>query len=379
MMALVESFQPLDLSAEDYAQLRQSPETRARIITKVATQYRHRKLTREAHKLAEDILRVAATDAAVQVRHALVDVLKDFTGLPRDIAITLAHDLNISTIADPIIRSSQVFNEQDLLEIIATASVKRQEAVARKKRVSEAVSDALIATQERPVIVALTENPGARISERGHQVVMDTFSTDARIMENLSLRPTLPPTVAERLIHLVSESLKDYIINNHKISAETTANIIARSREKTTIQIIQPGTPASHIERMVRHLHANQRLTDSLIVRAICTGDIRFFEFALAERARLPLNNISRILNARNVDVHERLYAKCRFAERIFPLLHTALALYHETVADYSEEDSEKFGRRVMERLLTQRTAEESDTLERLLEKLTHCSQASAG
>ena len=128
---------------------------------------------------------------------------------------------------------------------------------------------------------------------------------------------------------------------------------------------------------MVRHLHANHRLTDSLIIRAICTGDIRFFEFALAERAQLPVNNISRILASGGWDVHERLYAKCRFSERIFPLLHAALALYLETLSDHSEEDSERFGRRVMERLLTLRPGEDPETFERLLEKLDSCSQTS--
>jgi uncharacterized protein (DUF2336 family) len=377
MMALVDSFQPLDLSRQDYAGLRESSETRARVIAKVATQYRHRKLTREAHSIAEDILRMAATDTAIQVKRAIVDILKDFGGLPRDIALSMAHDVNTADIAGPVICASDVFTEQDLLDIVATACPQRQEAVARKKRLSEVVSDALIATHSRPVVLALTENPGARISERGHNALLDAFGDDDRIKENLSLRPTLPPACAELLIHMVSESLKDYILHNHRISPETTARIIQSSREKATVQIIQAGTPASHILRMVRHLHANHRLTDSLIIRAICTGDIRFFEFALAERAQLPVNNISRILASGGWDVHERLYAKCRFSERIFPLMHAALALYLETLSDHSEEDSERFGRRVMERLLTLRPGEDPETFERLLEKLDSCSQTS--
>lgn len=129
---------------------------------------------------------------------------------------------------------------------------------------------------------------------------------------------------------------------------------------------------------MVRHLHANHRLSDTLIIRAICTGDIRFFEFALAERSRLPVSNVSRILNAGTCDIHERLYAKCRLSERCFPLLNAALAVYRETLADHSEEDSERFGRRVMERLLTLRTDEAFETFDRLLEKLASCSEASA-
>ena len=373
----MDAFQPLDLSTEDYEKLRASPEVRARVIEKVATQYRHRKLTREAQSLAEDILRMAAKDAALQVKLALVETLNYFSVLHRDIAISLAHDVNAAEVAAPIIRATEVFTEQDLLDIIATACPQRQEAVARKKRVSEVVSDALIAAGSRSVAVALTGNPCARISEQGHHALLDTFGDDERIKENLSLRPSLPPAFAERLIHMVSESLKDYIVNTHRISPETASYIIQNSREKATVQIIQPGTPASHIERMVRHLHANHRLTDSLIIRAICTGDIRFFEFALAERAHLPVTNIRRVLASSGREAHERLYAKCRFAERIFPLLHTGLALHLETIADHSEEDSERFGRRVMERLLTLYPGKEPETFERLLENLNSCSPGS--
>jgi uncharacterized protein (DUF2336 family) len=377
-MVTFDALQPLNLSQDDYKGLRASPDIRARVIEKVAAQYRCHKLTREAHTLAEDILRIAAEDAAMQVKRALVETLKDFASLPRDIAVKLAHDVHTLEVASPIIQTSEVFTEQDLLDLIATSCPQRLEAIARKKRLSEVISDALIASGERNTILALTANPGARISENGYNTILNHFSDDNRITENLCLRPALPPAFAERLIHLVSESLKDYILNNHRISPETTARIIQNSREKATVQIIQPGTPASHIERMVRHLHANHRLTDSLIARAICTGDIRFFECALAERAQLPVANIRRVLAAGDRTTHERLYTKCHVGERLFPLLHAALALYGETISDHSEEDAERFGRRVMERLLTFSPRTEPETFERLLEKLNGCSQSSA-
>jgi uncharacterized protein (DUF2336 family) len=371
-------FEPLDLTPDDTANLRASPDVRARVIEKVATQYRSRKLTPDAQALAEDILRLAVADAAVQVKQAVVDVLKDYDGLPHDMAVTLAHDINTLKIAVPVIAASAVFTEQDLLDIIDTACPHRQAAIARKSSVSEPVSDALIHSNHRNVVLALTANSGAQISDQGHHAILDRFTGDVRVTENLSLRPTLPPAFAERLIGVVSDSLKEYILHHHPVSAATTERIIQSSREKVTVRIIQPGTPTADIEQMVQHLASSQRLTDSLIVRAVCSGDVRFFEYALAARSHLPVTNIRRILATRQSAAVEKLYEKSQLSPRLFPLLHTALEVYAETLVDHSEEDSERFGRRVMERLLTRFPDPQTDTFERLLDKLDACSQASA-
>lgn len=98
----------------------------------------------------------------------------------------------------------------------------------------------------------------------------------------------------------------------------------------------------------------------------------------LSREAHTLAEDIRRVLAAGDRATYERLYTKCHVGERLFPLLHAALALYDETISDHSEEDAERFGRRIMERLLTFSPRTEPETFERLLEKLNSCSQSSA-
>ena len=46
---------------------------------------------------------------------------------------------------------------------------------------------------------------------------------------------------------------------------------------------------------MVRQMHHNQRLTPLLILRALCVGDLAFFEMAIAVMGKIPVRN-ARIL-----------------------------------------------------------------------------------
>lgn len=372
------SHEDLDLSPDDYQGLRESPARRADVIHKVATQYRFRKLSREAQAIALEILHVAVNDVALQVRQAIVDVLKDFSGLPREMALKLAHDLDTATIAVPVIRVSEVFNEQDLLEIVATNCPQRLEAVAKRRKVSEKVSQKLVGSGFRNVIEALTSNSGAVISPADYHQILDDFQADEHIKENLALRPALPLDFSERLIAYVSEGLKDYIAAHHVVKREVVESLVTTSRERVTVQIIQPGTPASHIERMVRHLSRNQRLTDSIILRALCTGDIRFFEYALAERSRLPLANVRKILATPSRDTQHKLYRKGVLPDNLYPILDTALELYFVTRSEHTEDNPERFSRRVMERLLTRFPHLQAVTVDKLLEQLGQYSQGSA-
>ena len=92
-----------------------SPANREQAAAKIATDYAGEVLSDEERELAEEIFHLMVQDAEVRVRQALSFNLKDFPGLSHEIAVVLASD--IEAVSIPVLRSSVVLTDEDLIEI----------------------------------------------------------------------------------------------------------------------------------------------------------------------------------------------------------------------------------------------------------------------
>ena len=107
-------------------------------------------------------------------------------------------------------------------------------------------------------------------------------------------RADLPVTIAERLVVMVSDKLQSYLISHHELPVSLATDMVLQSRERATLHF-SLGSSEQELERLVRQMHRNQRLTPLPVLRALCLGDLAFFEVALAVMARIPRIN-ARIL-----------------------------------------------------------------------------------
>ena len=137
-------------------------------------------------------------------------------------------------------------------------------------------------------------NAGARITAASMGTAIDRFADSDRVKTNMVHRADLPVAVAERLVVMVSEMLQSYLVRHHELPVSLATDIVLQSRERATLQI-SLGSSDKELERLVRQMHHNQRLTPLLVLRALCLGDLAFFEVAMAVMAKVPVAN-ARIL-----------------------------------------------------------------------------------
>ncbi|MCH7636954.1 MAG: DUF2336 domain-containing protein, partial [Proteobacteria bacterium] len=272
-----------------------SPANRERAAAKIATDYAGEVLSDEERQLAEEIFRLMVQDAEVRVRQALSFNLKDFPGLSHEIAVVLASD--IEAVSIPMLRSSSVLTDGDLIEIVRTQGTGKQTAVAQRAAVSEAVSDALIETRSEQVVSTLVGNVGAKISEDAMHKVLDEFGESDQVNGPLALRGHLPVVIAERLVHLVSETLREHLVTHHELSTEVVSDLILQARERATVGLLSPTSDAMDVSRLVEQLHASGRLTPTIILRALCVGDITFFEASIARMAGVALPSARQLIH----------------------------------------------------------------------------------
>ena len=358
------------LTKDDLAKLLSdpSPDHRAALAGKVATLFDGQQLTSAERKLAEDIIRIMARDAVVRVRQSLAENLKASPNLPPDIASTMARD--VEAVALPILSMSTVLSESDLIEIVRAGSPSKQSAIAARPEVSPTLADELISHADERAVAVLVGNEGAKLDESRLNRVIDRFGDSPLVQEPLVKRSTLPMTVAERLVTKVSESLQAYLVANHDLPPDVAQELVLKSRERATVSLFTGESDEAAVEKLVAQLVRGGRLTPSLLIRSLCSGDIMFFEVAMAHLAKVPLLNVRLLIHDGGKLGLKSLYEKAGLPPALLTVVRIAVEVAHETPYDGEDRDLERRSCRMIERILTQYEALEDSDIDYLLNKL---------
>jgi uncharacterized protein (DUF2336 family) len=328
-----------------------SPSVRAETATKVAQAYHLAEMSAKEREIANDIFRVLVRDAEIRVRQALSVALASSPDLPREVARRLAAD--VAVVAVPVLESAAVFSDADLIEIVRACSADHQAAIARRPQVSETVAEALVETGDETAVATLMENQGANVSEHAFQQALDRFSGSARVQEPMAHRAALPVAVAERLVTLVSESLREHLVTHHALSPDMAVDLLLESRERALVSLIAEDSDSRDVGLLVEGLHRNRRLSPSLIARVLCTGDLAFFEAAMARLANIPVTNARALIHDKGHLGLKALCEECRLPRELYSLLRVAVDVVAETQYDGGPDDRARFSDRVLQRVLT--------------------------
>ncbi|MCK5040694.1 MAG: DUF2336 domain-containing protein [Sphingomonadales bacterium] len=341
------------LTVEEAKKFLNDPSTghRVEMAEKIGNQLSEGKLSKEERTIAEDIFRLMVRDAEVRVRKALAESLKDSPDVPRDVALSLSADVNEVSI--PVIESSIVLSDEDLISIIDSRGASAQSAVAKRAYVSSSVSDALVATENEDVIATLVSNDGADISEDTMENVLDKYGKNEKINAPMAQRGNLPIQVSERLVSLVSEKMRDHLVAHHELPDDVATDLFLDTRERATVSLLEPGNKNLDVEGLVDQLYKNHRLTSTIILRALCLGDLTFFETAVAKKAGVPVANAYQLIHDKGTKPLELLLQKANMPLKSLPMVRAALDISRETM-DTDGDDRDKFQQKMIERLLTQ-------------------------
>jgi uncharacterized protein (DUF2336 family) len=358
------------LSQTDVERLMADPSdaNRAEAAAKVALQFDSRSLTPKERELAEQIVRIMVRDAAQRVREALAHNLKNSDSLPHDVAMMLARD--VESVALPILESSAVLTDDDLMEIVRAANPTKQTAIAGRPRLAAAVADTLIDSGNVKAVTRLVANDTAALSERALETVLDRYGKDETIQDSMAHRAELPIMIAERLVATVSDNLRDYLVAHHDLPAGTATDLLMESRERATVGLLPPGAKGVDIMDLVRQMMASGRLTPSIILRALCMGDLAFFEASLSALTKIPLVSTRILILDEGALGFKALYDKAGLPAPMFPAFRIAVDVARQTDFDGGENDRERHMSRMIQRILTQYEDVGQENLDYLLRKL---------
>lgn len=344
---------------------------RAETARKVVSEFGGGTLTSAERRVAEDIFRLLAKDVEVMVRKTLSLGLKESPDLSHDIAMLLAHD--VDEVSLPMLESSTVLTDEDLIEIVRTNAESKMVAIARRDTVSEAVSGELIDHGTENVVAELISNDGAMVDDRSLESLVDRFGESKKVQGRLVERAYLPSTVAEKLATKISADFQAALLLRTDISPNLASSLVLQTWEKTVVSVSSEDSD-TELERLIKQLRSSSRLTPSLIFRSLCMGNIKFFDHALSALSRIPLDVACSLIHDQGEPGFKKVYEAARLPEKLYHAMYAAILVADEIQLDGGVDDQARYARRMLERVLTQYSAHgvelDDEDLDYLLEKI---------
>ena len=248
--------------------------------------------------LTIETLECLARDASVRVRAILAEEIKRLDCIPRDIALTLAHDIH-TVVAAPILQYSPLLSDADLIEIIACGQVQEVlNAIASRKPVSEPVSDRLVQSLDVPAVAALLVNPDAKIRKETMDRIIEQAEEIQAWQMPLALRADLSARAIRRIGSLVGASILERLAARSDLSDATRIHLNRELRAR--LAEVPPDADTISPADMVAAARKDGRLDGAFVEQAAQAGQREIVALALAGLANCNEQIVKKILSAGN-------------------------------------------------------------------------------
>lgn len=251
-------------------------------------------LTDRERALMGEILRKLVADVERSVRKELAERMAKRDDAPHDLVVTLANDE--IEVAHPILVESKVLKDVDLIEVIKHRTQAHQLAIARRKNISEDVSQALVDTGDIDVITALLKNGDAAISRSLMEYLVAESKRVDTFQNPLLHRDDLPADLARKMYWWVSAALRHHIVETYHLDPTEVDDMIEDSVKHVIEEDQAKAAKADEAAAFAQQMNKRGELTEEFLVETLRQGEIPLFEACFAEAVKLQPRLVRRLL-----------------------------------------------------------------------------------
>lgn len=303
---------------------------RMSLAIRVASQFSNSVLTPRERELAQEILSCLVLDASAVVRRSLSSALCGVPQAPRDIVLQLAHDLD--DVAAPLLQKSSVFTDSDLAELVQGGTPLRQCLIAGRPDLGPATCNAIATDADRSAVLVLVTNNGVVIRPDVLETIVHRYGQDEDILNPMARRADMPMRIIERIVTMVSTQLRDELVREHKIDPVIANALEDLARERSLVALMSRAEGES-LDRLLVPLAEAGKLTSSLMLRAVCAGEMDFVVRGLAMMTSIQSERASRLIHDAGPLGFRALHARAGIPELFYPAFRGALDVLLELEA----------------------------------------------
>ncbi|WP_367576043.1 DUF2336 domain-containing protein [Phenylobacterium montanum] len=267
-------------------------------------------------ELLGSIFMSLVADAEHDIRLALAERLSHAEWPPESLVNLLARDE--IEIARPVIATSPVLKDADLVRILVEATVEHQIEVARRPAISAPVVESILSQAEPAVLTALASNDTAEVSPEAMGALVEASQHITGMRSPLVRHPRLTGDLAERLYLWVGQSLRSAIVTRFRVDPAALDKALAEAVGEAHAHpgaIKVDGWKPLVIDdqdevdmRLIAKLHAAGQLKSSYLLRSLREQRMSLFRAALATLGGYALKDVKK---ATELDRPEYLALAC--------------------------------------------------------------------
>ena len=182
---------------------------------------------------------------------------------------------------------SPLLVDAELVDLVAQGHPRTQIAVAQRRHVSKAVSAAIAEVGVPDACTELLHNQTAQIPAFSVMRMAERLGADASVREALLARADLPHPARQQLMTHLASVLGAYLVDQGWLRKNRAAETAREAVERATSDACR-SFRYFNLPPLVFHLAESGQLTAALLFRALCVGNIAFFEEALVQLSHLP-------------------------------------------------------------------------------------------
>jgi len=210
-------------------------------------------LTPQERHMAGDVLVELLRDADLQLRESVAKRLVMLNEAPRTILVILAKD-DIQ-VARHVLEESNSLSDSDLIQIARKVSGAHRKVIAKRRKVSDSVVDAIVEFLEEDVVETLLKNKGASFSETALQRILTVSRSHQPYVSLLVKRDELRPSHGLTMFWWAEPENRKKILHRFAV----TRNVLQESCEDLFPKAAADGWSDAGVRKALQFIERRQR------------------------------------------------------------------------------------------------------------------------
>ncbi|MFC6656791.1 DUF2336 domain-containing protein [Roseibium salinum] len=296
-------------------------------------------------------LTILLDDPSRAVRKAIAKALATSSRAPGHVIRCLAGD--VDEVAIPILKSSPILSEAELVDLFAEGSDAVQCAIAERENLPASVAAAICEVGSEAACRSLLRNTGAQVLQSSLLRLAQRFDDRPDICDKLLKTRDLPLPVRYQLLMRLAENLDDHPIVLERVPEHQRRTFLSDAEDKVVLRLALEAH-AEELPAFVEHLRAQGRLTTRLLLRSVCCGRLRFFAAALANLGQVPLPRLCKLLLTVRRSALQAILRKAGLPLRAHQAFLLAIDIARQADADFTYDLALDEARMLTETLLAE-------------------------
>ncbi|MEX0582142.1 MAG: DUF2336 domain-containing protein [Sneathiella sp.] len=342
--------------------------TRINTARTAAMEFAAEKLAGDDLELTSAIIDYFVDDIDRAVRQTIAEAVKSCEFLSHATAMKLA--LDAEEISLPVAAHSPVLTDEDLWKILQTASNNKQTAIAGRPHLGIKSTGWIAKDGCYSAIKVCLKNETAIIGKAAYDHILGRFGDIDPIQKLLVYRPYLPADFVTRMFDVISMEYRQILMDRNPVSETTSVRKILNAREKALAKTLERRMTDHEQKKKCIALDREGRLTATLMLRMLISGNHSFFAAALGHASGISKKRVVSLTSGRGYLGFQRLYDRAELPPYLYTALRTTMEEQRKAAHYHPRADLDNFRQRLIGRIAETYGWDDEITLEDLMEKL---------